>query len=726
MKHIINKLLLVAAISAVFVSCVDEYNSDFLPQKPDSVIADEILNSYDVLNSYINRSANPNFKLGVGMAMSDFSKKEILYSLAITNFDEVSASSGMAHSAIVANDGTMDFYTIGNFIETAQETGIGVFGLALCSNSQLNETYLNNSIAPIPVPPSTEANSGVVDAADFEGDALGTTYPMSNGGSSTVVVDPTDPTNKVLNVVGAQTHPGFTISLPAGIKLGDCTRISLRFNGTGSSGLYGQGMRLSVNGSALFNFPSPSDNGCPDGRWGNINLNLSTISLNADQKQLTNFTINVGSATGAANYYIDDLKIDWEQAQAADVDVTGFEGDAIGTTYPTTNGGSATVAADPKNASNKALRVIGVQTHPIFNVTLPDGVRLSNCKKIKLRFHGTGSSGLYGQGMRVSINGGSLLEFPSPSANGCPDGNWGSINLDLSNIIWTSAQRNLSSFTMAVGSATGAADYYIDDIAIEWEQGAEIERTDAEKKEIISGSLNNWIEGMMTANKGYVKAWDVVSFPMSDNNALMLKSAELEGTTSFYWSDYMGENYARTAVQYARQHFAANGGSDLKLFVAESGLVQNLQKAERLLQMIQQWESDGTTKLDGISSQLHLTYSMDPTKQAENEQSIVSLFNLLKNSGKLIRISELDVNVVDASGAAIIADNVTAAQQQAIATFYTFIVSKYFEIIPAAQQYGITHWGVIDDSGSSGRRVGLWDRYYNRKQTFAGFVEGLK
>jgi Beta-1,4-xylanase len=726
MKHI-NKLLLVAATSAVFVSCVDEYKSDFLPEKPEDVAMNELLNSYDVLKTYIDRSAIPNFKLGMGISLSDFTNQETLYSLSVNNFDEVTASSGMTHSAIVGDNGTMDFHPIANYIEIAQAVDLAVYGLALCSNSQLNDIFLNNSIAPIPVPKSEDALKGTTEVNDFNADGIGATYPMTSGGSSTVTTDPDDPSNNVLHVVGAQTHPTFNVTLPEGIKLSDCSIISLMFYGPGSGGLYGQGMRLSINGSSLFQFGSPQSFGCGENRWGTIRLDLSTISLSAEQKQLNTFTIAVGSATGAANYYIDDVKIDWEKAASEDVEVTGFEGDAIGVTFPTTNGGSATVAVDPKDASNKALRVIGAQTHPIFNVELPEGVRLSNCKTIKLRFHGTGSTGLYGQGMRLSINGGELLQFPSPSANGCPDGNWGTINLDLSTVNWSKSQRLLTSFTMAVGSATGAADYYIDDIAIEWEESEEIERTEEEIEEIVTGALNSWIEGMMIANQGYIKVWDVVSFPMSDDNSLMLKNAELEDNSDFYWSDYMGENYARTAVKFAREHFATNGGSgDLKLFVAESGLVNNLEKGERLIRMIQQWESDNVTTIDGISSQLRLTYSMDHAQQLSNEQKIIDLFNLLKNSGKLIRISELDINIVGADGSAIITDNVTSTQQAAISDFYTFIVSNYIDIIPADKQYGITHWKVVDESGSNGRSVGLWDKNYNRKQTFAGFVDGFE
>ena len=53
----------------------------------------------------------------------------------------------------------------------------------------------------------------------------------------------------------------------------------------------------------------------------------------------------------------------------------------------------------------------------------------------------------------------------------------------------------------------------------------------------------------------------------------------------------------------------------------------------------------------------------------------------------------------------------------------------YFEIIPAARQYGITQWCATDSPSNSswrgGEPVGLWDANYSRKHTYAGCAAGL-
>jgi hypothetical protein len=64
-----------------------------------------------------------------------------------------------------------------------------------------------------------------------------------------------------------------------------------------------------------------------------------------------------------------------------------------------------------------------------------------------------------------------------------------------------------------------------------------------------------------------------------------------------------------------------------------------------------------------------------------------------------------------------------------MAAYYKFIVEKYLELIPAAQQYGICQWSVVDSPSSSGWRAGeptgLWDGSYSRKPAYGGFADGL-
>lgn len=136
------------------------------------------------------------------------------------------------------------------------------------------------------------------------------------------------------------------------------------------------------------------------------------------------------------------------------------------------------------------------------------------------------------------------------------------------------------------------------------------------------------------------------------------------------------------------------------------------------------------TKIDGIGTQMHVSYILDEADQKRQEASIVKMFELLAASGKLVKISELDMGITQkAFGEAIKTEDVTYEQQLKMAEFYRFIIEKYFEIIPVAQQYGITQWCTTDSPESSswrgGQPVGLWTLGNSRKPTYGGFANGL-
>ena len=284
-------------------------------------------------------------------------------------------------------------------------------------------------------------------------------------------------------------------------------------------------------------------------------------------------------------------------------------------------------------------------------------------------------------------------------------------------------------------------------VPIYWQKsGNTIPLTPEEKEEILTNELERWIKGMLESCGGYVKAWDVVNEPISGKDSdgdgyYDLQSASQTDDNgvsgeNFYWQDYLGDDYARIPIKFARKYFAESGGNpdELKLFIndynLESDWDQN-KKLKSLIHWIERWESDGETKVDGIGTQMHVSYYMNPATQASKENAIINMFTLLASTGKLIKITELDMGIVDAAGETILTENLTDEMQQNMSDFYQFIIEKYFEIIPVAQQYGITHWSPTDSPSENsfwrkGQPIGLWDLNYNRKPVYVGFLEGLR
>lgn len=270
--------------------------------------------------------------------------------------------------------------------------------------------------------------------------------------------------------------------------------------------------------------------------------------------------------------------------------------------------------------------------------------------------------------------------------------------------------------------------------------------TDEEKKSRLTDAMGKWIDGMMEATNGYVTSWDVVNEAISGKkgadgfNELQhaTNAPASDVANSFYWQDYLGDiNYVRTAVRDARKSFAEHNGdpSKLKLFINDynlEGYWDQHAKLNSLIHWIGLWEDPNAEEpvvIDGIGTQMHVTCYGDETKQAKLKSDIEEMFKSLAKTGKLIKISELDMAYEDEAGTSVTFDKMTEEQHKQMRSFYTFIIQKYFELIPQAQQYGITQWCATDSPKDSGWRAGcptgLWDSNYLRKHTYAGFAVGL-
>jgi hypothetical protein len=144
-----KKIVYAVAVMIATFSCTENEHADFPVEKPESIAAVEYLNDYDVLKTYINRSENPNFKLGSIIGTSDFENKNTALRIIQSNFDEIAFSgTELFHNAVVDDDGKISLSTVNGWIESAKDLELSVFGHALCSNSNQNGVYLSKLIAP--------------------------------------------------------------------------------------------------------------------------------------------------------------------------------------------------------------------------------------------------------------------------------------------------------------------------------------------------------------------------------------------------------------------------------------------------------------------------------------------------------------------------------------------------------------------------------------------------
>ena len=273
-----------------------------------------------------------------------------------------------------------------------------------------------------------------------------------------------------------------------------------------------------------------------------------------------------------------------------------------------------------------------------------------------------------------------------------------------------------SFFMLQCGDFVG--DIYVKDIKFEGYVGATIPQTPQEMHDTLVYAMDLWIKGMMEACDGSPDGnpdatWDV-------------------GGDAFYWQDYMGDlEYVRQACRLARKY----GPEDVKLFINDYNLESDWddnKKVKSLVGWIKKWEADGVTKIDGIGTQMHISCYEDDKILDGIKKHITKMFEIIAASGKLCRVSEMDMGYVRGNnrwGSSIKTSQVTEAEHQKMADFYEWIIKEYFRIIPPEQQWGICQWCTNDAPSNSGWRggepVGIWDQDFYRKHVYAGFVRGL-
>ena len=305
-----------------------------------------------------------------------------------------------------------------------------------------------------------------------------------------------------------------------------------------------------------------------------------------------------------------------------------------------------------------------------------------------------------------------------------------------------------SFFMLQCGDFVG--DIYIREIKFEgYTVDKTIPLTAEERHDTLVYAMDLWIKGMMEACDGKVKAWDLVNEAISggDNDKdgyydLQHSKGYSTGTwdvggDAFYWQDYMGDlDYVRQACRLARKY----GPEDVKLFINDYNLegtwdlttkdgIKASKKLWSLVNWIEKWESDGVTKIDGIGTQMHISFNKNTNSQNTLKSAITGMFQLMAKSGKLVRVSEMDMGYNNANGQSVATGDMTEAQHKEMADFYEWIFKEYFRIIPPEQQWGICQWCPTDSPSNSGWRantpVGIWDLNYYRKHVYAGFVRGL-
>lgn len=716
-----NKQILVSALGAMLLaSCADHFDQNFETVRPGKEAQYGYLEQYDALKEYIKD--RPNFHLGIGTAVDEYNKKELVYALTNSNFNETVAGNAMKMSSCVADDGSMNFDKVSEYVKNATDAGLSVYGHTLAWHAQQPNKYLKRLIADKELPPAGDNPGLIITSGD----------PKANTRDYEIYYDLDEPlkagkTYEIsLNVRG--TNPG-TIDFWAGKKDGSATQ-------------YGAGS-FTVAESAVDNSFSFTPNADIDRMrfcFGKIGGTLYFDNFVLKEKGSDhNIAVNSTFDEDDISHWTKApwVEISYKIGNVAGAAAVEIENEVHERTY--TDGPFPFLAMGCKPpVVNGAIHFVPTGDWSQFFV-MPGGEnKLSEEGNYVVYLDITSSKDASGVELTMQNGwGGSAqaITVSVPVSAGRQ-----TVKLPMPNIVG-------GDYDIILKPQTADATLDVHSVKVcQVKKSNTKPLTPEEKKEALTPVLQDWIYGMMEATEGKVKAWDVVNEAISgedkDGDGFYDLQSATRGTVSaddaknnFYWQDYLGDlDYVRTAVAAARKGFADAGGKseELKLFIndynLETAYDQN-KKLKSLIHWIEEWEKDDVTKIDGIGSQMHITYSMDPDKQKKNEEAYENMLRLMVDSHKLVRISELDMGLEDKNGNLVNTTDMTEEQHKAMRAYYEFIVKKYLEIVPENQQWGICQWCATDSPANSGWRaglpVGLWDLDYYRKHTYGGFAAGL-
>jgi endo-1,4-beta-xylanase len=671
----------------------------------------EKISRYEPLKNYTN------FVLGNGIGTDLYMTDAAYRKIVNENFDEVTAGYAMKHGAMVNSKGELNFTAVDAFIAKTKEAKLSVFGHTLVWHSNQNASYLNGLIAPTVIPGSSGTN--ILDIAGLKSGAF-TNWARNNPGKGISIVANqglTSTSQAVQLASSATSSAAYSLQLTSPnvpIVANHNYEISFYIK----SDVAGKG-RLSFNASLANQYPykdwyntggSWVEAFATTSAWQQVKIKLAPGDFKAGSTAFQ-FNVDLGYLPNVT-YLIDVNTFSVVDLDAAPTVVNlvsngKFNTDLNG--WSKYNGAAdalSLAAAANAYEGNGAMKVVNAtdnpglqyktQIHSDFTSTLTAGKNYTI--SFMIRSDATGS-------LRCSSTGGSA-QYQGDQATSTT---WKLIEWKIT------ASGTETGFNFDLGAVAGT--YYIDNVVVssgETTGGPTapviIDKTDVQKTKIIGDAMEDWISKMVGHYKTSVFAWDVVNEPLKEDGTLRNGTEGETATDYFSWAKYLGKDYAVTAFKLARKY----GNTTDKLFINDFNLESRLDKCDGLINYVTYIESQGA-KVDGIGTQMHIGLTTDKAK-------IVQMFQKLAASGKLIKISELDVRL---------GTNAPTVEQQASQSeMYQYVVDMYKKYIPAAQQYGITIWGVSDsvkehENWLPDESPNLWDANYVRKHAYKGTADGL-
>lgn len=712
----VNKYIISALVCPfVLGSCADWDDWKYDVEKPQTIAQYEYLNDYAPLKEYLDLNAHPGFKVSAALGVDEFNQQGPLFRLAAHNFDEIVAGNAMKMASCVNDQGVMDFSKVSSFVSAAEDAGLTVYGHTLAWHAQQPRKWLEKLIA------------------DKELDV--------------------DPGQKTFKELYRQTYQDGPFPYTQMGCAPDIINGSIHFVPTGEWSQFfcmpGHSMKAG-NYVAILHIKSTKD--------GKISL-VAQNGWGAEAQKITQkFTVKAN---------------EWVDAEVALNDIKGGNYDFI--LWPETFDGTldlqSVTIGQYESPAIEVEQEVKHQTYqdgkfPFYVMgCAPDVINGS------IHFVPTGDWSQFFCVSGLALTPGNYavdVEIKSTKAGNIKmkvQNGWDPKNESCDGIValkegWTTARFKMTleqggNYDFILQPETFDATLDLKSVTVKKiVKTNSIPLTPKEKSDTLTWAMNKWISGMMQATEGKVKAWDLINEAISGGGnvngfyALQTEATSEHNPQDFYWQDYFTpEMYGPIVEKAARDAYAAVEGTnpaDLKLFINDYNLESDWddnKKLKSLVYWIDVWQKKGqelgwNTKIDGIGTQMHIDYYENPKTLESKKKGIENMLKIMAETGKLVRISEIDMGYVDKDGKDVTTAQLEklpiderVAKEKAMAEHYKWIIEQYFKIVPVKQQYGICQWCLTDAPTNSGWRpgkpVGLWNLNYQRKPAYGGFADGL-
>ena len=712
----VNKYIISALVCPfVLGSCADWDDWKYDVEKPQTIAQYEYLNDYAPLKEYLDRGAHPGFKVSAALAVDEFNQQGPLFRLAAHNFDEIVAGNAMKMASCVNDQGVMDFSKVSSFVRAAEDAGLTVYGHTLAWHAQQPRKWLEKLIADkeLDVDPGqktfTELSRQTYQDGPFPYYQMGCAPDIINGSIHFV---PTGDWSQFFCMTGCSMKAGNYVAI-LHIKSTKDGMISL----TAQNGWGAEAQKITQKFTVKANEWVDAEVALNDIQGGNYDFILlpETFDGTLDLQSVT-----IGQYESPAMEVEQEVKHQTYQDGPFPYYQMGCAPDVI----------NGSIHFVPTGEWSQFFCVPGEALTP-GNYAVDVEIKSTKSGNIKMTVqNGWGGDAESRDGTVALKEGWTTARFKMTLEQG---GNYDFI-----------LKPETFDATLDLKSVTIKKIVKMNSIPL----------TPQEKSDTLTWAMNKWISGMMQATEGKVKAWDLINEAISGGGnvngfyALQTEATSEHNPQDFYWQDYFTpEMYGPIVEKAARDAYAAVEGTnpeDLKLFINDYNLESdwdNNQKVKSLVYWIGVWEKKGkelgwNTKIDGIGSQMHISYYENEQTLESKKKGIQNMLKIMAETGKLVRISEIDMGYVDKDGKDVTTAQLEklpieerVAKEKAMAEHYKWIIEQYFKIVPVSQQYGICQWCLTDSPTDSGWRpgqpVGLWNLNYQRKPAYGGFADGL-